>query len=155
MALSDTDKRVLNLLQTGLPIAPRPFQFLAERLGMEEEALLTRLRRLCRDGYIRRLGPFFDSACLGYMSTLIAVQVEEAHLAAVAQWVNGHRGVTHNYQRTGPYKLWFTLITRTMAAQTAFLSRLAQQPGVVEIINLPATRRYKVNVVFELEESEK
>lgn len=153
MALSDTDRQVLNMLQTGLPLAPRPFQVMAAQLGMGEEELLARLRRLRAEGYIRRLGPFFDSSRLGYVSTLIAVQVEEAHLAAVAQWVNGHVGVTHNYQRTGPYNLWFTLITRTVAEQTVLLSRLAQLPGVRDIINLPATRRYKVNVVFKLEGS--
>lgn len=153
MALSDTDRRVLNVLQTGLPLVPRPFQVMAAQLGMSEEQLLTRLAQLRAAGYIRRLGPFFDSSRLGYVSTLVAVRAEATELAAVAQWVNGHAGVTHNYQRTGRYNLWFTLITGTLAEQTAFLSRLAKQPGVRDIINIPATRRYKVNVVFELKES--
>lgn len=150
MTLSELDKQVLNLLQTGLPLEARPFHVMAKRLGLSEDALLAQLRRLQESGYIRRLGPFFDSSRLGYVSTLIAVQVDEEHLAAVAQWVSRHHGVTHNYQRTGAYNLWFTLITPGLAEQTLFLSRLARQAGVRDILNLPATRRYKVNVVFNL-----
>ncbi|MBQ5745458.1 MAG: Lrp/AsnC family transcriptional regulator, partial [Selenomonadales bacterium] len=59
--LSAFDKSLLNMLQTDLPIAKRPFAVLAERLGTEEAVVLERLTWLKENGYIRRIGPFFDS----------------------------------------------------------------------------------------------
>ena len=54
--LSEFEKAVLNAVQKDIPIAPRPFAVLAERLRTDEETLLGCLARLKRDGYIRRFG---------------------------------------------------------------------------------------------------
>lgn len=55
------DKQLLNVLQTQLPISKRPFADLAKMLGTEEDIVLARLQELKKEGYLRRIGPFFDS----------------------------------------------------------------------------------------------
>jgi len=149
--LTALDKQILNLLQVNLPITSRPFAQLADELGVSEDTVLARLRALKAAGYIRRIGAFFDSAQIGYTSTLVALAVEPAKVAEVAETVNCYTGVTHNYEREGEYNLWFTLITPDLAAQQTILEHIAQLAGVKYLLNLPATRKYKVSVQFKLE----
>lgn len=150
--LSEFDKRLLNIVQSDIPLTSRPFAAVAERLESDEATVLARLQFLRQNGYIRRIGPFFDSARLGYVSTLVALAVEPAAVAAVAVAVNAYPGVTHNYEREADYyNLWFALLSPDMAAQEEVLAAVAALPGVKAVLNLPATRKFKVNVRFTLE----
>ncbi|MBD5539354.1 MAG: AsnC family protein, partial [Desulfovibrio sp.] len=44
--LDDTDRRILDIIQTGFPLAPRPYAVLGERLGLAEEEVFRRVRAL-------------------------------------------------------------------------------------------------------------
>ncbi|SMC78210.1 Lrp/AsnC family transcriptional regulator [Sporomusa malonica] len=148
--LTTFDKDLLNLIQTKLPIAPRPFAQVAEWLKVDEATVLARLNWLKDHGYIRRFGAFFDSSCLGYVSTLAAVKVSPTCIEAVAGAINAFPGVTHNYEREGEYDLWFTLLTPDQACQDLALTAIRNLPGVDSLISLPATEKYKVSVEFNL-----
>ena len=149
-ALTDFDKRLLNILQGNLPVCSRPFARLGEMLDTTEEHVLTRLDELKREGYLRRIGTFFNSEQLGYHGTLIALCVSEEHLSDVARAVNRYAGATHNYEREGNYNLWFTLLTPSVATEEKILADVAALPGVEGIMSLKAQKRYKINVQFKL-----
>ena len=102
-ALTDFDKRLLNLLQGNLPVCSRPFARLGEMLETTEEHVLSRLEELKREGYLRRIGTFFNSEQLGYRGTLIALRVAEGHIPNVAQVINRYtsaRGGTTSGSRS-------------------------------------------------------
>lgn len=149
-SLTDFDKRLLNILQGNLPLCSRPFSRLGEMLDTTEEHVLRRLNELKREGYLRRIGTFFNSEQLGYHGTLIALRVAEGHLADVAQAVNRYVGATHNYEREGDYNLWFTLLTPSRTAEEKILAEVAALPGVEGLMSLKANHRYKINVQFKL-----
>ncbi|WP_312516443.1 AsnC family transcriptional regulator [Anaerospora sp.] len=149
--LTSFDKALLNIVQTDLPLTKRPFADLAARLDAEEATVLERLRYLKDNGYIRRMGPFFDSNKLGYLGTLVAAKVAPEKLAEVARFINEYPGVTHNYEREGEFNLWFALLTPDLCLQEQIIAVIQEQPGVQRIINLPATKKYKVSVQFRLE----
>ncbi|MBR2215755.1 MAG: Lrp/AsnC family transcriptional regulator [Selenomonadaceae bacterium] len=138
------------MLQESLPVCPRPFAFLADKLNTDEETVLNRLRYLKEVGYLRRIGTFFDSNKLGYVGTLIALRVNDEYLSAVAQAVNHYPGVTHNYEREGEYNLWFTLMSPNEETERNILSEIASLPGVEAQLNLKAKKKYKINVQFAL-----
>lgn len=148
--LTSFDKELLNILQTKLPISPRPFADLAEALGTDEIVVIDRLKELKEQGYLRRVGPFFDSVKLGYAGTLIATRVTEGYMESVALAINEYPGVTHNYEREGKFNLWFTLLTPDMEMQDKILAEIRNLPGVENLISLKANRKYKVSVQFEL-----
>ncbi|MDF2875929.1 MAG: AsnC-like ligand binding domain protein [Sporomusa sp.] len=148
--LNTFDKELLNIIQTRLPIEPRPFARVAEWLNVDEATVLERLSWLKEHSYIRRLGAFFDSSCLGYVSTLAAVKVRVNCIEAVAEAINAYPGVTHNYEREGEYNLWFTLLTTNQAEQARTLAAISRLSGVDGLISLPATEKYKVSVEFNL-----
>jgi DNA-binding Lrp family transcriptional regulator len=149
--LTAFDKALLNIIQTNLPLDHRPFAVLAERLGTDEATVIERLRALKEDGYIRRIGPFFDSIKLGYVGTLVAAEVKPDCIPAVAAVVNTYPGVTHNYEREDRFNLWFTLLSPDMSVQAEILEHVGSLPGVENILSLPATKKFKVSVQFTLE----
>ena len=73
--MDPVDKKLLNKLQSGLPIVSRPFKALGEVLNQDERWVLERIRELREKKIIRRLGGVFDSKNLGFSSTLIALKV--------------------------------------------------------------------------------
>ena len=148
--MTSAEERWLVALQEGLPLDPRPFQALAAELNCAEADLIAFLARCRTEGVVRRFGAVFDTRRLGYRSALCAVRASDP--AAAAAVLTPLTGVTHCYLReTQPPvaaypNLWFTLsypsdIFPAMADEVK--ARLAQ-----EVFILPATKRYKVDVVF-------
>jgi DNA-binding Lrp family transcriptional regulator len=144
-----TDKRILDLIQTGFPIAPRPYAAIGEQVGLTEAETLARVRALRASGIIRRIGANFQSAKIGFKSTLCAAAVPEDKFEAFAQAVNEHPGVTHNYLRAHGYNLWFTMIAPSREAIRQDLAAITEKTGVA-ILNLPADRLFKIRVDFAM-----
>ena len=149
--LDTLDKKLLDIIQTGFPLVSRPYAELGARLDITEEEALERVRRMKDEGLIRRLGANFQSAKLGFRSTLCAAKVPEDRLDDFIEVVNAHPGVTHNYLREHAYNVWFTLIGPSWESVCDTLSGITARTGI-EILNLPATRLYKIRVDFQMEE---
>lgn len=148
--LTQFDKSLLNLLQGNLPVCSRPFAALAEQLGTDEQTVLLRLQVLKQEGYLRRIGTFFNSSKLGYKGTLVALRVEPDKMQSVARAINRYPGATHNYEREGRYNLWFTLLTPCLETEKKILDEVEALPGVEDLLNLKANKKYKINVQFKL-----
>src|ERR1019366_8580978 len=102
---------------------------------------------------IRQIGAIFDSASLGYQSTLVAAKVPEHHLPAAAAVINQHPGVSHNYRRDHDYNLWYTLAvppdSRLGLEATAQI--LHQRSGAIATRLLPTLKLYKIGVKLDLD----
>ena len=149
--LTEQQKQLLNLIQTDFPIVEEPYAVLGESLGCTAEEALALLRGLVDDGWVRRVGCFFETSRLGLVGMLAAVKVEPARLADVAAFINQFVEVTHNYERQSDHQLWFTLSAPSLARRDAILEAVRQAPGVIDLRLMPPVKRYKVNVQFELE----
>jgi len=113
--LDKTDRRILNRLQEGFPVSRHPFAEVAQELGLTESDLLSRLTRMKQDRAITRFGPFYDAAAMGGAFCLCAMQVPDADFDKVAELVNAHPEVAHNYERDHKLNMWFVLATETQA----------------------------------------
>ena len=151
MTMDAIDKRLLDVIQTGFPIAPRPYAVLGERLGLTEAETLARVRALRASGIIRRVGANFQSAKIGFKSTLCAASVPEDKLDAFTKAVNDHPGVTHNYLRAHALNVWFTMIGPSREAIADALAAITAETGI-SILNLPADRLFKIRVDFAMSE---
>jgi DNA-binding Lrp family transcriptional regulator len=150
MPMDDMDKAILNLIQSDFPITPRPYLTIAQHLGFSENDVIKRLNRLKKKGIIRRIGGNFVPEKLGFVSTLCAARVPEDKIESFAVAVNRYPGVTHNYQRDNKYNIWFTFIAPSMIEIEENLKNISQQTGIKEIINLPATKVFKIKAHFKL-----
>ncbi len=148
--MDETDKKLLNRIQSDFPVASRPWLEIGKHLGISEEEVLIRVARLKADGIIRRIGGNFVPHKLGFVSTLCAAKVPEDKIGFFAETVNRYPGVTHNYTRDSRFNVWFTFIAPSMSDIETNLNAIARDTGVREIINLPATRVFKVKADFKL-----
>jgi DNA-binding Lrp family transcriptional regulator len=111
--LDDTDRRIVNALQDGFPLSPSPYLEAADRLGLTEDELIARLRRLLETRVLTRFGPFLDAAAMGGAFCLCAMAVPAERFEAVMIHINAHPEVAHNYERTHRLNMWFVLATET------------------------------------------
>jgi len=102
-----SDRRIVNGLQGGFPITERPFAETAATLDLTEDALIERLGRLLAEGRLSRFGPLYNAERLGGAVTLAAMAVPEAEFDRVAEAVNAHAEVAHNYARDHELNMWF------------------------------------------------
>ncbi|HHI71576.1 MAG TPA: Lrp/AsnC family transcriptional regulator [Rhodobacteraceae bacterium] len=133
-ALDDTDRRILNRLQEGFPITPHPFADVAAELGLEEDDLIARLTRLKETRMITRFGPFYDAAAMGGAFCLCAMQVPEDDFDRVADLVNAHPEVAHNYERDHALNMWFVLATETEAGIGKVAKRIEAETGLAVLL---------------------
>ena len=145
--MDERNKALLNAIQAGFPVQPHPYRVIGERIGMDEHEVLTRIRRLKREGIIRRFGASLDSRRLGYVSTLLAAKVPTEKFDAFVRIVGDCPGVTHNYERRHAYNVWFTLIAPSVDEKRRIIEDLIQRTGV-DILELPAKRIFKIRVDF-------
>ncbi len=109
--MDDLDRAIVNALQDGIKVCPRPFLALAEGLGITEEALLQRVRTLQEQRVLTRFGPLFDAVELGGAFVLAALAVPEEDYERIASLVNAFPEVAHNYRREHALNMWFVLAT--------------------------------------------
>lgn len=140
--------RLIKALSEGLPLEKEPFSRLASGFGIEEAELIAAIRDMKEQKVLRQISPIYDTRMLGYKSSLAAFRVASDSLEKVAELVNSHPGVSHNYQRNHDFNLWFTLavppdsglgLERTVAL-------LAEKGGVKAYVLLGTTRVFKIGV---------
>jgi len=149
-----TDKRILDIIQTGFPIASRPYAAIGEQVGLTEAETLARVRALKGKGIIRRIGANFQSAKIGFCSTLCAASAPPEKLDAFIKAVNAHPGVTHNYLRQHALNVWFTMIGPSREHIAEALAAITAETGI-SILNLPADRLFKIRVDFAMSDEER
>ena len=150
-ALDSIDKKLLDIIQTAFPLVSRPYEELGKQLGISEEEALARVKSMKERKIIRRLGANFQSAKLGFRSTLCGAHVPEEKLDDFIACVNALPGVTHNYLRNHNFDVWFTLIAPSWEAVCSTLEGITERTGI-PIMNLPAEKLFKIRVDFPMEE---
>lgn len=148
--LDEFDRKILHVLQQQFPVCPYPYRDIAAAVQSDEETVLQRVRHLYERGFIRRLGASINSREIGYVSTLVALQVADGFIDKVAATVNSFSGVTHNYLREGEYNVWFTVIAANQERLQDIVQTVGSQAGIEKMITLPAKRVFKINVTFPL-----
>ena len=145
---SKPQQQMLDMIQSGFPLVERPYEALGKVLGLSEHDAFITVRTLKERALIRRVGASFNSAKLGYASTLCAFALEPERVDKVAQLVNASPYVTHNYERTHDYNMWFTIVGHGEAHRDAIFEDLKTRAGVQRGLNLPATDLFKIKVDF-------
>jgi DNA-binding Lrp family transcriptional regulator len=150
---SDADRKLLNLAQKEVELVPQPFLPIASELGTTEEDVLTRLRRLRdEERVIRQISAIFDTRKLGYTSTLVAMRVPAEGVNKAARIINEHPGVSHNYERSHEFNVWFTLAVPPGMELTTHIERLHELVGASSTRILPTLKMFKIEVRLDMEQ---
>ncbi len=151
--LDETDKRLMNLLQSQFPLDPEPFALVASEAELELDDVIARTQRLLDGRIIREITPIFDTRALGYESMLVAAKVDSENPQRAAHIVNAHPGVSHNYLRTHDFNLWFTIATPpdSELGLHGTLEALMEETGAESMRELPTLTLFKINMNLEME----
>ncbi|MBI2978594.1 MAG: AsnC family transcriptional regulator, partial [Rhodospirillales bacterium] len=125
-----TDRLIVNELQGGFPVADRPFAEAATLLGIDEDDLIERVKRLCDHGTLSRFGPLYNAERLGGAVTLAALKVPAADFQRIAAAVNAHPEVAHNYAREDDLNMWFVIATETPGRIAEVIADIEAETGL-------------------------
>ncbi len=148
--LDNIDKQILNDIQWTFPLVDRPFSDLANGYHITEEEIIQRIKKLKDTGIIRQISAIFDTRKLGYKSALVAFSVDKNKIDYVANEINKHPGVSHNYERNHEYNVWFTLAVSPDGDMKADLDKMASLDGVLKYRVLPTLKMYKIGVKLDM-----
>lgn len=113
------DRRLVQMLTSGLPIMPQPFREAARQLGTSEDALLERARALLDAGVVTRIGAIVRHHTLGWRSNAMVVwDVDPDAVEAAGLVLSRVPGINLCYRRTRyeghwPYNLYCMVHARS------------------------------------------
>jgi len=143
------DTAILKAIQDGVPLTENPFQTVAEQVGIGEDELLSRLRRLREVGVIRRFAASINNRKIGIVANaMIAWRVPEGRVEEVGVAFSKNSRVTHCYERkTLPgrwgYNLFTVLHGYDREAVAEIVKDMAKSVGVDEYLILFSRREFK------------
>ncbi len=121
MALDDFDRQLIAATQGGLPLVPRPYDAVGERLGVSGQQVRERLAQMLESGLVRRIGAVPNHYRLGFTANGMSVwDVDDALVDQLGERIGQLPGVSHCYRRprrlpSWPYNLFAMLHGRTRA----------------------------------------
>lgn len=143
--LCDLDKKLINVLQKGLPICESPFEEIAAQLDSTEEEIMQHVQALLDNRTLSRFGPMFDAACLGGAFTLAALSVPEERFEKVTEQVNSFEQIAHNYRRAHYYNMWFVIATESAEEIEQIINEIENITGL-PVLNTPKLEEFYVGL---------
>ena len=144
-AQDDVDRRLINALQGGFPLAREPYREVARQRGLDEADVMRRIDALLEGGVLTRFGPMFQIERAGGAFVLAALRVPAERFDEVATIVNGFDEVAHNYRREHALNMWFVLATATPEGIPRAIAAIEAATGL-EVFAFPKEREYFVGM---------
>jgi DNA-binding Lrp family transcriptional regulator len=95
-----TDLDLVRATQAGLPLVPEPYAALAAQLGVAEDEVMSRFRRMLADGRVRRIAAVPNHYALGYRANGMSVwDVADEAVGELGPRVGALAFVSHCYRR--------------------------------------------------------
>ncbi|MFZ2156619.1 MAG: Lrp/AsnC family transcriptional regulator [Bradyrhizobium sp.] len=129
--LDPTSKAIINGLQGGFPLTPRPFRDAGAELGLSEGELIEGVRDLVGAGQLSRFGPLWNAEMLGGDVCLAAIAVPPERFDEVAEQVNAHPEIAHNYERSHALNMWFVVSAEDPRRIAKVIAEIEAETGLV------------------------
>ncbi len=147
--ITASDVKLMAELQRSLPMTKRPFQAIAEKLGMTEDEVVAKTREYGEKKYYRRFGATLRHHKAGFKANgmgIWAVPVE-AERKEIGEMLSAYREVSHAYERPSfegwPYHL-FTMIHGETEGEVHEIAKcMSEEVGVTDYDVLFSTREFK------------
>ena len=151
--IGESERRLVSVLQEGLPFFIRPFALIAERIGASESDVLVRIRRWLEEGDIKRFGVVVRHHELGYTANAMLVHdIPDDQVSEIGRALAEEPSVTLCYRRPRslpdwPYNLFCMIHGRERAEVQAIIAELRQRHGLNDAAHevLFSLTRFKQN----------
>lgn len=149
----EAERRLVSVLQEGLPLFIRPFALIAERIGASESEVLNRIGRWLEDGAIKRFGVVVRHRELGYTANAMLVHsIADERVSELGRALAEEPAVTLCYRRPRilpdwPYNLFCMIHGRERGEVENIIADLRLRHGLNDCAHdvLFSLTRYKQN----------
>ncbi|RIX44722.1 MAG: Lrp/AsnC family transcriptional regulator [Rhodocyclales bacterium GT-UBC] len=134
--IGEAERRLVSVLQEGLPLFIRPFAMIAERIGASESEVLKRIADWLEEGAIKRFGVVVRHHELGYTANAMLVHdIPDELVGEVGRALAEEQAVTLCYRRPRrlpdwPYNLFCMIHGRERGEVEATIAALRQRHGL-------------------------
>jgi len=151
--IDEAERRLVSVLQEGLPLFIRPFALIAERIGVSEPEVLGRIRRWLEEGAIKRFGVVVRHHELGYRANAMLVHnIPDEQVSEIGRALAEEPAVTLCYRRPRrlpdwPYNLFCMIHGRERSEVETIIADLRQRHGLEAAAHevLFSLTRFKLN----------
>jgi DNA-binding Lrp family transcriptional regulator len=146
--LSELEKKVIAKIQGDMPVCARPYQVMAQELGIDEDSLIEALKGLSNRGVIRRFGATLRHQKSGYSANaMVAWNAPEDAVEQAGGIFASFEGVSHCYRRnpqpTWPYNLYTMIHAKTRDQCREMAAQMAQKAGLEDYTLLFSEKELK------------
>lgn len=145
MKLTETEKKILNMVQEDFPVTKRPYKKLADIFGLTEEKMLDIFKKLKKSALVMRVTPSFGLDKIKYKSILVSAKIPKNKIKNAGDFINKYPEVTHNYIRSHEYNLWFT-ITSPLIKRIKEIIKEIEIKFKVKVLKFPKIKAYKLKM---------
>jgi DNA-binding Lrp family transcriptional regulator len=151
--MDEAERRLVSVLQEGLPLFMRPFSLIAERIGASESDVLGRIGRWLEEGAIKRFGVVVRHHELGFRANAMVVHdIADDRVSELGRLLAEEPAVTLCYRRPRvlpdwPYNLFCMIHGRERGEVEDIIAELRQRHGLLDATHevLFSLTRYKQN----------
>jgi DNA-binding Lrp family transcriptional regulator len=132
------DRAIIVATQDGLPLVARPYEVVAEQVGIAAAEVTARMAAMIESGVIRRIGAVPNHYALGYRWNGMSVwDVADEDVAAAGAAMTALGFVSHCYQRPRllphwPYNLFAMVHARNQDDAELLVQRIVQALGLMD-----------------------
>lgn len=148
MYYDDVETGLIEMLQGDIPLVPRPYEELANKLNTSEEKLLERISDMKKHGRIRRLGAVLRHRQAGYaFNAMVVFKAKPEDEDRAGEVLAGYKEVTHCYLRQVPsdfgYNLFAMVHLHDAAELKPLLADMAANTGLIDYLVIKSVREFK------------
>ena len=133
--IDDINRQIIQATQSGLPLVSRPYDDIAERLGLTANEVITRMKLMQDKGIIRRIAAVPNHYALGYKGNGMSVwDVPSELVNELGEKVGALDFVSHCYHRPRflpdwPYNLFAMVHAHNRDGALLLVDKIAELLG--------------------------
>ncbi len=148
VAVTEFEKEVIREMQENLPLISRPFDPIAERLGLTTEGMFALAEEFQSRRIMRRYSAVLNHRRSGFRhNAMIVWQVPPERSQEVGMIMAGHKAVTHCYERPTfpdwPYTHFTMVHATSQEGCEQYSMEISEATGITGQLVLYSTREYK------------
>ncbi|MFP3201782.1 MAG: Lrp/AsnC family transcriptional regulator [Sulfolobus sp.] len=148
------DEKTLKLimeLEYNFPFSERPFQIIAERLGLREEEIVYKVKELIDNEVVKRIGMYVSFRAKGMESALVAAQISLDNLEKFRKIALEIKELTHNYIRNHPkYNVWYVIKAENREKLNENIKKLMDEVNCKDYVILYSKKSLKLSVKYDV-----
>lgn len=147
--MDEVDLAVLRAMLNGIPLTKEPFAEVAKKTGISQGEVITRLKKLMRNGVVKRFGLSINHREAGFVANaLVAWKVPQNRVEEIGAVMLNYEAITHCYEReTIPGKWEYNLFTvihgRDRESVERLIEELSKSIGVDDYLTLFSVKKLK------------